>query len=275
MGCHSSIPHYRILEALDAMASTEAAGLTGQILRSVPMDPDRGLLFEDDDYEKVSARVIHRSGTASAVLETCLSVLGDPAAKADAALADAVTASPPAESTGGVGPPARAAQLLCVVALDPVVAPRIRAAFERYRAQAPSAERSWTCFFLARALGKLRDTGSVEVLRASLDTDMREADFGIADPPNVFLHEAMTPVYRAAVADALGRIGDLAAYPSLWATATDYDRSVMDVRQAAARALGGTAGESNLGELAKLAREYPEAITQMTLWEACEAAKAR
>ncbi|MBM3500647.1 MAG: hypothetical protein FJX74_18475, partial [Armatimonadetes bacterium] len=273
MGCHSSIPHYRILEALDAMGARETRGLTGQILRSVPMDPDRGLLYEDDDYEKVSARVIHRSGMASAVIETCLSVLGDPEAKPDAALVEAVTASPPAESTGGVGPPARAAQILCVVALDPSVAPRIRAAFERFRAQEPSPDRSWTCFFLARALGKLQDKGSVEVLRAALDNDMREADFGVADPPNVFLHEAMTPVYRAAVADALGRIGDPVAYPSLLAAATDYDRSVMDVRQAAARALGGTARESDLGELSKLAREYPEAVTQMTLWEACEAAK--
>jgi HEAT repeat protein len=272
MGCHSSIPHYRILEALDAMGSSEAKGVTPQILRSVPMDPDRGLLYEDDDYEKASARVIHRSGMARAVIETCLSVLGDPEAKPAPELVEAVSASPPAESTGGVAPSSRAAQLLCIVALDPSVAPRVRAAFERFRAQPPSPERSWTCFFLARALGKLRDKGSVEVLRAALDQDMKEADFGIADPPNVFLYEAMTPCYRAAAADALGRIGDPSAYPSLLATVTDY-RNAMDVRQPAARALGTTADASCLGEMTKLANEYPEATTQMTLWEACEAVK--
>jgi len=274
MGCHSSIAHYRILEALDAMGVRGVEGLTAQILRSIPMDPDRGLLYEDDDYEKVSARVIHRSGMAPAVIETCLSVLGDPEAKPAPELVEAVTASPPAESTGGVAPSSRAAQLLCIVALDPSLAPRIRAAFERFRAQEPSRERSWTCFFLARALGKLRDKGSVEVLRAALDQDMKEADFGIADPPNVFLHEAMTPCYRAAAAEALGRIGDPSAYPSLLAAVTDY-RNAMDVRQPAARALGTTGDASCLGEMTKLANDYPEATTQMTLWEACEAVKAR
>jgi hypothetical protein len=267
MGCHSSIPHYRILEALDAVACRDAGGITPQILRSVPMDPDRGLLYEDDAYETVSARVIHRVGMAGPVIETCLSVLGDAGAKPAPDLLEAVSASPPAESTGGLAPSSRAAQLLCVVALDPTDAPRIRAAFERFRAQEPSRERSWTCFFLARALGKLRDEGSVEVLRAALDQDMKEADFGIADPPNLFLHEAMAPCYRAAAADALGRIGDPSAYPSLLAAVTDY-RNAMDVRQPAARALGSTADASCLGEMTKLANEYPEAMTQMTLWEA-------
>ena len=41
MGCHSSIPHYRILEALDAMGSDKAGpiGANGVI----PKGPDLGL----------------------------------------------------------------------------------------------------------------------------------------------------------------------------------------------------------------------------------------
>lgn len=274
MGCHSSIPHFRILEALDAIGSADTRNLTSAILRSVPMDPDRGLLYEDDAYEVVTARVIHRSGMATAVIETCLSVLGDSEAQPSPDLVEAVTASPPAESTGGLAPSSRAAQLLCVVVVDPVYAPRIRAAFERFREQQPSAERSWTCFFLARALGKLRDKGAVAILRSALDHDPKEADFGIPDPPNVFLFEAMTPCYRAAVADALGRIGDPSAHQSLLDAVTDY-RNAMDVRQAAARSLGAIADPSHLPDLVTLANDYPEATTQLTLWEACMAVKSR
>ena len=274
MGCHSSIPHYRIIEALDAMGSRATQTIVPQVLRSVPMDPDRGLLCENDAYEVVTARVTERSGMARQVIDACLSVLGDAEARAPQPLIDAVTASPPAESVGGLEPPSRAAQLLSVVALDAADAPCIRAAFERYRVHEPSRERSWTCFFLARALGKLRDEGSVAVLRAALDEDPKEADFGIPEPPNVFLHNAMTPLYRAAAADALGRIGDPQAYSSLVAAVTDY-RNAMDVRQAAARALGGTARSASLPDLEKLADSYPEVVTQTTLWEACAAVRAR
>jgi len=238
------------------------------------MDPDRGLLYENDDYETVTSRVIARAGLTASVVETCLSILGDPDARPAADLVEAVTASPPAESVGGLAPSSRAAQLLAVVALQPEHAPRVRAAFERFRAQEASRERSWTCFFLARALGKLRYAGSVPVLRAALDVDPTEADLGIPDPPNVFLFEAMTPLYRAAAADALGRIGAPEAYPTLLAAATDY-RNAMDVRQAAARGLGAVVGAEQLGELKRVADDYPETVTQTTLWEACAAAKAR
>jgi hypothetical protein len=272
MGCHSSIPHYRIIEALDAMGSRRTQGLAGALLRSVPMDPDRGLLFEDDAYETVTARVIHRGGRADEAIETCLFVLGDEGARSSADLQDAVTASPPAQSVGALSPAARAAQLLCVVVLDPRYAPRVRAAFERYRAQEPSRERSWVSFFLARALGKLRDEGSVTILSSALTDDQKATEFGVPDPPNVFLHNAMTPLYRAAVADALGRIGAPEAYPALRAVVTDFD-NLMDVRQAAARALGGTAGNSRLPELRELAAGYPEVITRNTLWEACAAVR--
>ncbi|HJN17790.1 MAG TPA: HEAT repeat domain-containing protein [Armatimonadota bacterium] len=274
MGCHSSIPHYRILEALDAMGSAKAGSIATALLRSVPMDPDRGLLMINDAYETVAARVLHRSGMAGGAIEACLSALGDANASADPTLVEAVTASPPAVSVGVLEPASRAAQLLSVIALDDANTPRIRAAFERFRMREASRERSWTCFFLARALGKLGDGGSVAVLRAALDEDPNEADIGLPDPPNVFLHDAMTPLYRAAAADALGRIGDPSAYPTLLANVNDFGNA-MDVRQACARALGGLADGERLSELRLVADEYPEVITQRTLWESCERVAAR
>ena len=77
------------------------------------------------------------------------------------------------------------------------------------------------------------------VLMDILQQDPTEASFGVPAPPNVFLHEAMTPLYRAAVAVELGRIGASAATPVLLSVVADFDNA-MDVRQAAARALAGT-----------------------------------
>jgi len=272
MGCHSSIPHYRIAEALDAIGSRKVAGLTAKLLQSVPMDPDRGLLYESDAYETVTARLIHRNGMGAAVVDACLAVLGDPQAKTTPELQQAVTASPPAVSVGVLSPESRAAHLLAVVAQRPEDAPRVRAALERYRAMAPSRKRSWTCFFLARTLGKLRDAGSVGVLCSALDDDPTEFSFGVPDAPNVFIHNAMTPVHRAAAADALGRIGSKEAVPSLLSAVADFDNA-MEVRQAAAGALGRIADPATLGQLEKLAADYPEFTTQRTLWEACAACR--
>ena len=267
-GCHSSIPHYRIAEALDAIGSTKAGPLVGGLLRSVPIDTDRGLLFENAAYETVVARVIHRSGSAKSVVETCLSILGDPDAPAAAQLTAAVKASPPAVSVGILSPESRAAQLLSIVCLHAEHAPRVRAAFARYRQQTPSRQRSWVCFFLARTLGKLGDRDSIGELRAALEQDPTEASFGIADPPAVFLHEAMTPLYRAACADALGRIGRAEAAPTLLKIVGDFDNA-MDVRHAAARALGRIADPGSLDQMEQLAHDYPEVATRRALLEAC------
>ncbi|MEE9601728.1 MAG: HEAT repeat domain-containing protein, partial [Thermoguttaceae bacterium] len=267
MGCHSSIIHFRIAEALEAIGSKKAAGLTGKLLRCVPIDTDRALLHENDAYETVIARLIQRSGMGPAVVDTCLVVLGDKNAKGSAELTAAVTASPPAKSVGPLSPQSRAAHLLSVVCLRPEDAPPVRAAFERYRAQEPSRVQSWVCFFLARTLGKLGDRESVDVLRSALDDDPTEASFGLPDPPNVFIHDAMTPLYRASAADALGRIGDKQAVPSLLAAVKNYENA-MDVRRAAAEALGRIADPAGSEEIEALAEDYPEISTAQALREA-------
>jgi len=271
MGCHSSVVHYRILEALDAMGSGNVRGIVGGILRSVPIDTDRGLLLENDAYEILVSRVVQRSGLAPAIMETCLAVLGDAAAKPSGQWKAAVTASPPASSCGRLCPEARAAHIASVVCLDSRYAKRLRAAFQRCRAAEPSRKRSWTCFFLARTLGKLGDRGSVPALVSALVAETAEAGFGLENPPSVFVYKAMTPFYRAAAADALGRIGDPKAAPTLLKVVADFDNAV-DVRHAAAGALVRLADRPILPALRKLAGTYPEVATRRALLEACERA---
>ncbi len=277
MGCHSSVLHYRLAEALDTMNPEGTGAIVPALLRSIPIDTDRALLLEDDSYETLVARVANHAGRADAVIETCLSVLGDTAKSGDGdtALQEAVTASPPAESVGPLGKESRAAQIASIVCLDPKYAPRLRAAFDRYRAQPPSRERSWTCFYLARALGKLRDKGSVPSLLAALNEDATEASFGFETPPNVFLYKAMTPFYRAAAAYALGEIGDERAVSTLLDVVENFDNA-MDVRHAAARALeriGVKADGEDCKRLKAAAAAYPEIATRRVLLRACAGVK--
>jgi hypothetical protein len=281
MGCHSSIPHYRIAEALDAIGSTAAAPIVGRLLESVPQDSDRGLWYEADAYETVTARVIHRAGRADAVIETCLAVLGDPDANAHESLRGPVTASPPASSTGTLSAESRAAQLLAVLCRRPEYAPRVREAFERHQARAPSRQRSWTCFFLARALGEMRDAEAVPVLIAALTEQPPEAAHGVPNAPNVFLNAAMTPTHRAAAAFALGSLRERASpaqteliVATLLNAVADFDNA-MDVRRAAARSLARIAGPEHIEQLEQLACEYPEIVTQHTLLHAAAMAKKR
>jgi HEAT repeat protein len=275
MGCHSSVVHYRILEALDRMETTDTAALVSTFLRSVPIDKDRGLLYELDAYETLAARVIRRSGSAPAVVETCLAQLGDPEAKVSGELAPAVAYCPHAQ--GHIrqhAPPARAAQLLSIVCQDTAYAPRIRARLEEFVAQPESETRSWVCFFLARSLGQLRDRDSLPLLRKLLVETPSEAELGMNPPPNHWPFQAMKPFYRSAVADSLGRFGDRAALSDLLRSVSDY-RNAPAVRRQCAVSLGRLASAGDLDLLRPLAETYPELATRRCLQEAYEAAAGR
>ena len=75
--CHTSPVHYLITEALDARGSTQAKSIVPHLIRSVPTDVDRALFAANDDCETLIGRVIRRAGCEAAVVETCLSILGD------------------------------------------------------------------------------------------------------------------------------------------------------------------------------------------------------
>lgn len=286
MSCHASPVHYFIAEALDALGSTRAGAILPDMIRSVPIDPDRALFLGNDDCETLVGRVIRRHGAESTVVETCLALLGDPEAKPDKEIQEAVSTTircwgghPDAEN--------RAAQILSLVCRDRVFEPRIRAAFDRYREKPTEIPRvfdtgipvvlelpakHWVCFFLARSLGNLGDSASTDTLIACLDAEPTEAATGRPDPlgPGVlFLHNDLTPCWRAAAAWALGQIGDARATPALLTVVGDLENAP-DTRHAAAEALGRIASPATLEPLARLAKDYPEVSTRRALLEARE-----
>ena len=287
IACHAAPVHYLVTEALDAMGSTRAAGIVPHLIRSVPTDTDRALFPGNDDCETLIGRVIRRSGAAPAVVETCLALLGDAQAVSTGAIAEALAATHQAWG-GKPDPENRAAQILSLVCRDRKYEPRLRAALDRYQARTNEIQRvfdtgipvvtklpikHWVCFFLARTLGEMADPQSADPLIATLDGSPAEGASGRPDPlgPGVlFLHNDLTPCWRAAVAWALGRIGDPRAVPVLLKIVRDLDNAP-DTRHAAAEALGRLGDPASLGPMRQLAAAYPEVSTRRALLKACAA----
>lgn len=276
--CHSSPLHARLIEALDAIGSTRCGQIVPQLIRSVPTDPDRGLFLANDDYEILVGRLIRRSQRASDVLETCLALLGDSDAKRSMDIEEALSTTHPAWA-GHPGPANRAAHILSLLCRDRTMEPRIRAAFVRYWEMPEelierglgnptwTPVRHWTLFYLGRALGNLKEGASVDELVRVLSDDLNEARHGRPDPSEPEIHLLQfeyTPCWRAAAAWALGEIGDARAFQALLGAVRNLDNAV-DVRHAAAVALGKVSGEREKAEINQLARDYPEVSVRKAL----------
>jgi HEAT repeat protein len=131
--------------------------------------------------------------------------------------------------------------------------------------------KNWFCFFLARTLGYMADPRSVDALIAALDTSPSEAAGGRPLPtgPGVlFLHNDLTPCWRAAVAWALGRLGDHRAILVLLKIVGDLDNAP-DTRHSAAVAAGCLATVADTASLRAVADGYPEVSTRKALLAAC------
>lgn len=281
MACHASPVHYFIVEALDKMGSKQARRLVPHLIRSVPTDTDRALFLPNDDCETLFGRVIRRSGAEAEVVETCLAILGDAQAARQADFEAAIGATHQAWG-GKPDPENRAAQILSLVCRDRRYTARISSALERYRRLDTVIPRvfdtgipvvtelpvkHWVCFFLARTLGNLADPQSAEALLAALEESQTEAAGGRPDPlgPGVlFLHNDLTPCWRAAVAWALGQVGERRAIPLLLGIVADLDNAP-DTRHTAAEALGRLADEAAAEVIRDLARDYPEVATRRAL----------
>jgi hypothetical protein len=291
--CHSSPVHARIIMALDWIGSTRAGPIAPHLIRSVPTDPDRALFPENDDYETLVGRVLRRSGRGEALIETCLALLGDHLApsqrRGDSPVSPNTDDLHQAVSTtfacwaGKPAPDNRAAQILSLLCRDRRYEPRIRAAYERYRAMPEDPihrplgnpdwipQRHWVLFFLGRTLGNVGAPDSIDTLLASLRPDLNEARHGRPDPsePNIhFLQLEYTPCWRTTAAWALGKIGERRTAPTLLSVIGDLNNAT-DVRHAAAEALETLADPSVREAAIRLAQEYPEHSIRKVLLKGC------
>ncbi len=281
MACHASPLHYFITEALDTSRVTRATNTVPDLIRSVPIDPDRALFLGIDDCEALVGRVIRRNGAEDAVVETCLAILGDSKAIRSKEIEKAISTIHRCWA-GEPKPQNRAAQILSLVCRDVKYEQRIREMLLHYRKEKNVIPRvfdtgipvvdalptkNWVCFYLARTLGNLAQPASVDTLITILQQEPTEAATGRPDPLGVgviFLHNELTPCWRAAVAWALGRIGERKAVPVLLKIVADLDNAT-DTRHAAAEALGQIGDPESLNAIRSLAQDYPEVSTRLTL----------
>jgi len=130
---------------------------------------------------------------------------------------------------------------------------------------------NWVSFYLARTLGNLAVPESADTLLAVLEGSLPEAAKGRPDPlgpGNLFLHNGLTPCWRAAIAWALGNVGDPRAIDPLKTIVADLVNAP-DTRHAAAVALGELGTPDIHEELFALAKDYPEISTRKALLRSC------
>jgi len=260
MACHASPVHLRIIEAFERLGTKNHPELTPHLIMCVPTDFDRALFLRNDATEKRIGRVIRNQGAEPIVVETCLNILGDSTTNTSPVIAKAIRTVYEAWA-GTPTPQIRASHILSLVCASQVFTPRLQETYLRYMAitnpipRAFTGEhpvlknmpvRHWNCFYLARALGNLKDPLAVPALLKGLASP-GEFTYGYPNPIDadvLFLHNDLTPCWRASAAHALGEIGDTRAIPSLVKTATDPSNA-LDTRHAAATALG-LLGDSSL-----------------------------
>ncbi len=281
MSCHASPAHYGILEALDRMGTSHAETITTHLIQSVPIDPDRALFLPNDDYETLTGRLIRNQGQEDVVVSTCLAFLGDQDAEKTPEVQQALET---VYRCWGGDPniEIRAAQILSLACRNPKYEPAIRAAFDRYRQQENTIQRvfhtgipvvdalpvkNWVCFYLARSLGNLGLPESLPSLTACLDSHLAEAASGHPDPlgPGVlFVHNDLTPCWRAAAAWALGEIGDPQSAPVLLNVIANMENAT-DTRHSAVKALSKINTADHHATIRQMAEDYPEISTRQAL----------
>ncbi|MBW8015882.1 MAG: hypothetical protein FVQ82_06820 [Planctomycetes bacterium] len=267
MGCHSSILHYRMLEAFDRMQTKNTQPLVAKIIESIPADKDRGLLYELDSYEALSQRIIAAAGQSENVIQACLAVLANTKPKPNNALAAAVSLSPHAQGhIRKYSAQARAAQVLSVVCNDKKHAGQIANLISKYRSGKDSEKRNWCCFYLIRALGKIEDKASADLLLDILQNEPTETSLGLNTPPTHIIYKGWRPFFRPAAAWSLGMLKQKKALPALFAALENFDNAP-SVRQQAAIAIGRIGDKASINRLAKIAKDYPEVITRRSIME--------
>lgn len=290
MACHASPVHLRIIEALYQHNAAQPVTLVPPLIHCVPTDPDRALFPANDDCEELIGHMLRNLGAEARITETCLAALEDPQARSDSEI-EAALKKVHGAWAGTPDLKNRAAQILSLTCRDPQYLPQIQAAFTRYAAQKSPIPRvfdtgipvvrelptrNWVCFYLARSMGALGNRSSNAVLIAALESPGEFAD-GSPDPlgPGIaFLHNELTPCWRAAAAWALGRIGDPLSTPVLLRAAADLNNAT-DTRCAAATALGLTADLPACDEILKLAENSAETSTGLALLESARVIRKR
>lgn len=219
--------------------------LAPQIMANLPSDYDSFIVYEPEVYHQLTRHLIKHSDLARDAVEHAFECLGQPRH---------VPATPGA-GAWPVFPPRRMAtwlSALCGIPKGtgdhPQDLPRLLALMQQ--------DDGWVRLYTARALAWIGDRRAIEPLAELLAQAPAEADFGYSGRFKDEEYDDPCPRWREAVLRALGQLGAVECTPQIVAVLND-ERSVLDVRHAAAQALDELGDPAALAALRRAAVEHP------------------
>ena len=219
--------------------------LAPRIMANLPSDYDSYVLYEPEVYHRLTRHLIDRSGLTRDAVEHAFEQLGHP--RSAAAMPDVEPWPKFPDRRMATWLPA-----LCGIengtGTDPQDLPRLVALLQH--------DSGWVRIYAARALAWTGDRRAVEPLAQVLADAPAEADFGYSGRFKDEEYNDPCPRWREAILRALGQLGAVAQTPQFTAVLDD-ERSVLEVRHAAAQSLDELGTPEALEALRRAALEHP------------------
>ena len=213
------------------------ARLAPQILANLPSDYDTFVLYEPEGYHCLTRHLIEAGGLRRSALEHAMQALGQPRR----------FPPDPKEPVWPTYAAGRMATWLPALGTDAGDLPRLLALMEH--------RDGWVRLYAAKAIGWLGDRRAIEPLAWVLAHSKTEADFGYARQFKEEEFNDPCPRWREAVVRALGKLKAHSQVPLLAQILND-PRNVLEVRHAAAQALGEIGSPEALEALRVAALEH-------------------
>jgi HEAT repeat protein len=211
--------------------------LAPRIMANLPGDHDTFILYQPEVGHQLTRYLLERSGRRQEACEHAFALLGQPR-----------RAEPPADSQSWSRfPPHRIASWLPAVCTEPEDLPRLVALLAH--------PNGWVRLNACKALAWLGDRRASEPLARQLAAAKAEADFGYSGTFKDEEYNDPAPRWREGLLHALGLLR-AHQHTDLIVRVLNDERSVLDVRRAAAEALAELGNEQALAALKQAAETH-------------------
>ncbi len=238
------------------------------VMANLPGDHDTFFLYEPEVGHLLTRHLLDAAGLRREALEHAFAILGGkrvaqpPSAVPPDGQAQPGAAMPHAPAWPAF-PPIRVASWLPCLCAEREDVPRLLALLEH--------KEHWVRLNASKALAWLGDKSAIAPLAKLLAEAKAEADFGYS---GTFKHEEYNdpcPRWREGLVRALGLLG-AREHTGLIASVLEDQRSVVDVRLAAASALADLGNEAALAALRRAAAEHDFHVVRLAARDALRAA---
>ncbi|MFW6170849.1 MAG: HEAT repeat domain-containing protein, partial [Planctomycetota bacterium] len=230
-----ALSRFNLDDARTIAALREVAPL---LLANQPGDHDTFFLYEPEPAHRLTRHVLETCGLREEAVEHAFELLGQGKKEASQA----------ARRQWPAFPPYRAASWLPTLCTERSDLPRLLALLEH--------DEGWVRLNAAKAIAWLGDPEAIEPLARTLAETPPEAEFGYSGTFKDEEYADPAPRWREGLIRALGLLGGH-EHTQLIVRILDDERSVLEVRRAAADALADLGNDQALAALRRAASEHP------------------